>query len=235
MVNRPTDIEKDVPRILVMDDDDDTLAILRMVLKKEGYKVDLATDGMEGLKLLRERHHDLVISDVMMPKLDGYRFVETVRQDPSIRATPVILITAKKETEDKVAGLEKGADDYITKPYNLVELRARISSMLRLKEVRRELFEKEKELEHIRTLEQALMTISHHINNAIAPISGRAQLCNPKDPASVEKLIEACNEGGRRIVETMAMLEKVILEMKNPGKSDPRNSQLLYKIMQTKF
>jgi len=235
MVDRPTENEKDVPRILVMDDDDDTLAILRMVLKKEGYKVDLANDGVEGLKLLRDRHHDLVISDVMMPKLDGYRFVETVRQDPSIRATPVILITAKKETEDKVTGLQKGADDYITKPYNLVELRARIAGMLRLKDVRHELLEREKELERIRTLEQTLMTISHHINNAIAPISGRAQLCNPKDPATVEKLIEACNEGGRRIAETMALLEKVILEMKDPAKDSARNTQLLYKVMQTKF
>jgi CheY-like chemotaxis protein len=231
----PAENTSDAKRILVMDDDDDTLAILRMVLKKEGYKIDLATDGVEGLQLLRDRHHDLVISDVMMPKLDGYKFVETVRQDPSIRTTPIILITAKKETEDKVAGLEKGADDYITKPYNLVELRARIASMLRLKELRRELMEAEKELERIRTLEQTLMTISHHVNNAIAPISGRAQLCSPKDPSSVQKLIDACHEGSRRIAETMAMLEKVIAEMKDPSKHGSPNTKLLYDVMQAKF
>ncbi len=222
-------------RILIVDDDDDTLAILRMVLKRDGYKVDSANDGVQALDILKEKKHDLVISDVMMPEMDGYRFVETVRQDPDIRTTPIILITAKKETEDKVAGLEKGADDYITKPYNLVELRARINGLLRLRELRRELIEREKELEQIHTLEQTLMTVSHHINNAISPISGRAQLCKPDNPDSVVKLIDAAHEGTRRIRETIALLERVILTMKSSRHGRDQGNHILTQAMKTKL
>lgn len=205
----------DTPQLLVIDDDDDSLSILKMVFKKEGYQVDLANDGLEGLKLLKAKHHDVVISDVMMPKMDGYKFCEEVRSDPAIQSTPIILITAKKETIDKITGLEKGADDYVTKPYNLIELRARILAMLRMKRLRDELTAQQKELERIKTLEETLLAISHNINNAIAPIFGRAQICSPDDTESVEKLVEASLEGCRKVKETMELLEKVIGAMKN--------------------
>jgi len=204
------------PRILIIDDDEDTLAVIKMVMIKDGYQVDLAGDGVQGLRLLKQFHHSLVISDVMMPKMDGYVFCKTVRHDHDISMTPIILVTAKKELDDKLLGLTQGADDYITKPYNLAELRARIISMLHLSKLRSDLIERERELERIHTIEQTLIAISHNINNAIAPILGRAQICKPDDRHSVEKLIEASIDGCERVTNTIRLLEQVVTAMKHP-------------------
>jgi CheY-like chemotaxis protein len=167
--------------------------------------------------MLKRSHHDLVLSDVMMPKMDGFKFCEEVRRDPEIEMTPIVLVTAKNEMPDKITGLEKGADDYLTKPYNLIELRTRIASMLRLKKLRSQLISREKELERIKTLEQTLIAISHHINNATAPIQGRAQLCDLNKPDSVKKLIEVCLNGCAKITKTINLLGRVITVMKNPS------------------
>ncbi len=202
-------------RILIIEDDPDTVAILNMFFRKEGYNVDVAGDGEQGLEKLREHHHDLVLSDVMMPKMDGFKFCELVRSEPDLKMTPIVLVTAKSDPMDKIAGLEKGADDYLVKPYNLVELRVRVASMLKLKKLRSELIQKEKELERILTLEQTLVAISHHINNATAPIAGRAQICDPKDPDSVKKLIEASIDGCQKITETLDLLAQIIKMMKH--------------------
>ncbi len=204
-------------RILIIEDDADAVAILKLFFTKHGYEMDIAQDGEEGLRLLKHRHHDLVLSDVMMPKMDGFKFCEQVRSDPEIEMTPIVLITAKNEMPDKIAGLEKGADDYLTKPYNLTELRARIVSMLKLKKLRAELILREKELERIKTLEQTLIAISHHINNATAPIQGRAQLCDPAKTESVKKLIEVCLIGCLKITKTINLLSQVITAMKEPS------------------
>ena len=99
-------------RLLMIDDDVDTLAILKMIFVKVGYQVDVAHDGQEGLELLKQKKHDLVISDIMMPVINGYKFCELVRSDHEIRLTPILLITAKKDLFDKVVSLNVGADDF---------------------------------------------------------------------------------------------------------------------------
>ena len=206
--------------ILIIEDDPDTASILKMFFSKEGYTVELAADGEEGLKVLSERRHALVISDVMMPKMDGFAFCERVRKDPDLKMTPIVLVTAKNELSDKIIGLEKGADDYLIKPYNLLELKVRVATMLKLRGLRSELTQKEKELERVKTLEQTLIAISHHINNATAPISGRAQICRPDDPESVQKLISACTEGCTKITGTIELLSKLLQSMKDTDNGD---------------
>ena len=223
-------------KILIIEDDQDTVAILKMFFKKEGYHIDVANDGQEGFDKLKKDRHDLVISDVMMPKMDGFRFCELVRNEPAVKMTPIILVTAKNDPRDKIAGLEKGADDYITKPYHLIELRVRIASMLKLRKLRTELLHKEKELERIKTLEQTLVAISHHINNATAPIAGRAQICNIHDPESVKKLIDASISGCRKITDTIDLLAQVIKLMKNTSDETPIDfSNLTVNDLLTKF
>lgn len=223
-------------KILIIEDDPDTVAILKMFFKKEGYDIDVASDGQEGFDKLRKDRHDLVLSDVMMPKMDGFRFCELVRNEASIKMTPIILVTAKNDPRDKIAGLEKGADDYITKPYHLIELRVRIASMLKLKKLRTELLNKEKELERIKTLEQTLIAISHHINNATAPIAGRAQICDLNDPESVKKLIDASLSGCRKITDTIDLLAQVIKLMKSTTDETPIDfSELTVNDLLTKF
>ena len=114
--------------VLVVEDDKNIRDLLQMYLEKEGYAVTTAGDGGEALKKFRAIHPDLVLLDVMMPVMDGWAVCKTIRGESQ---TPVIMLTAKSETDDKVAGLKSGADDYITKPFEMREVLARIEAVLR--------------------------------------------------------------------------------------------------------
>ena len=121
------------PRILAVDDVAENLAIVRMRLEAHGYEVVTAADGEEALARVREVEPDLVLLDIMMPKLDGISALKQLKQDASLRFVPVILLTAKADKSDVVAGLEAGGDDYMTKPLDQSALIARVRSMLRIK------------------------------------------------------------------------------------------------------
>ena len=116
-------------RILLIEDNRDLAFGLRNNLEIEGYEVETAEDGMVGLKTFARVNPDLVILDLMLPELDGFRVLRSLRQDG--HATPVLLLTAKGEEADKVRGLRMGADDYVTKPFGLLELLARVEALLR--------------------------------------------------------------------------------------------------------
>lgn len=138
-----------VGRLLVVDDSPDNLEILSTRLRFRGYAVETATGGREALERISRRPPDLVLLDVMMPDLDGFEVTRRIKRDPKLPFIPVILVTARDSTEDKVAGLDAGADDYLTKPINFPELEARVRSMLRIKELQDELGEKNRELEQL--------------------------------------------------------------------------------------
>lgn len=123
----------DPPRILAVDDTPENLEILRMRLEANGYEVATAADGEEGLARARELTPDLILLDIMMPKLDGISVVRMLKHDQSLRSIPVILVTAKADTRDVVEGLDAGGDDYLTKPFEHRALLARVRSMLRQK------------------------------------------------------------------------------------------------------
>ena len=114
--------------VLVVEDDRNIAELLQMYLEKEGYSVTVAADGGQGLSKFRSVKPDLVLLDVMMPVMDGWAVCRTIRAEST---TPVIMLTAKGETDDKVAGLKQGADDYITKPFEMKEVLARIEAVLR--------------------------------------------------------------------------------------------------------
>ena len=115
-------------RILIIEDDRNIADLLRLYLEKEGYEVAIAYDGLKGLEKFREFKPDLLLLDVMLPGMDGWGVCRSIRQDSK---TPIIMLTAKSETEDKVFGLKQGADDYITKPFEMKEVLARIEAVLR--------------------------------------------------------------------------------------------------------
>ncbi len=119
-------------RILLVDDERAILTLLSYPLRKDGYEVVQAADGSEALNHFAERHFDLVVLDVMMPKLDG---LEVCRRLRAQSAVPIIMLTAKAEEIDKVLGLELGADDYITKPFSMREFRSRVKAALRRAEM----------------------------------------------------------------------------------------------------
>ena len=114
--------------ILVCDDDKEIVEAIEIYLTQEGYHVLKAYDGEEVLKVLSENHVDLLVIDVMMPKLDGIRATLQIRKENPL---PIIILSAKSEDADKILGLNVGADDYVTKPFNPLELAARVKSQLR--------------------------------------------------------------------------------------------------------
>jgi len=122
-------------RILAVDDAPQNLEILRARLEANGYEVITAADGEEGLARARDSDPDLVLLDVMMPKLDGVAVLKILKEDSALRFVPVVLVTAKSDMRDVVAGLEAGADDYLVKPFDQAALIARVRSLLRIKEL----------------------------------------------------------------------------------------------------
>jgi adenylate cyclase len=124
---------RDPPLILAVDDTPENLEILSVRLEANGYRVETAEDGEEGLARARELQPDLILLDIMMPKLDGISVVRALKQDPVLKSIPVILVTAKADTRDIVEGLDAGGDDYLTKPFEHAALLARVRSMLRQK------------------------------------------------------------------------------------------------------
>ncbi|WEK55231.1 MAG: response regulator transcription factor [Candidatus Cohnella colombiensis] len=117
------------PYITVIDDDEKITSLLRRSLAFEGYEISTAPDGSEGLKLIGQRQPDLIILDVMMPKMDGWEVCRRLRE--ARITSPVLLLTAKDEVQDRVKGLDIGADDYLVKPFALEELMARVRALLR--------------------------------------------------------------------------------------------------------
>jgi heavy metal response regulator len=116
-------------RILVVEDEKKVASFIKKGLEEEGYAVDVAADGEEGLGLALMRVHDLIVLDIRLPKMDGLRVLQALRHDSV--TTPVLLLTVRATIEDKVLGLDAGADDYLTKPFAFQELVARVRALLR--------------------------------------------------------------------------------------------------------
>src|ERR671932_2600136 len=114
--------------ILVVDDDAALLEVISIVLSSEGYRVVTAIDGVEALREVGQDGLDLVVLDIMLPKISGFEVLKKIREKSDV---PVVMLTAKSQSVDKVVGLELGADDYITKPFDTKELLARIRAILR--------------------------------------------------------------------------------------------------------
>ena len=115
-------------KVLVVEDDINIAELLRLYLQKDGFEVSHAADGGKAVEMAKEIQPDLVLLDIMLPVMDGWSVLRTIRQDSK---TPVIMLTAKGETNDKVQGLKQGADDYLTKPFEMKELLARVEAVLR--------------------------------------------------------------------------------------------------------
>jgi class 3 adenylate cyclase/CheY-like chemotaxis protein len=143
------------PLILVVDDNELNVDILETRLLDQGYQVITAGDGEQGIQAARERQPDLILMDVMMPKIDGITACKTIKTDASLPFMPVIMVTARADSRDIVAGLEAGASDYLTKPVDHAALLARVRSMLRIKELHDTVQEQAAQLaDWNRTLEQ---------------------------------------------------------------------------------
>jgi signal transduction histidine kinase len=188
-----------VEKILLVDDNADMLHFMSDQLKND-YNLLFARDGEEGIQETRTWHPDLIISDIMMPVKDGYQLCRELKEYPETSTIPIIFLTAKGALSDKIEGLEQGADDYLTKPFNREELRARVVSLLHKRKLQQEIAEKNKQLEEaLETLKRigrdlahtdkmralGLLTagVAHEINNPISFAKGSlsvAQNCFDK-------------------------------------------------------
>lgn len=115
-------------KILVVDDEKLIVKGIKFSLEKDGYEVEAAYDGLSGLEMIKQGGYDLVLLDVMLPKMNGFEVCQAAREFSNV---PIIMLTAKSDDSDKIAGLEYGADDYITKPFNILEIEARIKAIFR--------------------------------------------------------------------------------------------------------
>src|SRR5512135_3474566 len=122
-------MERGPMRLLVVEDEKKVASFIKRGLEEEGYAVDVAFDGEEGLRMSLDQVHDLIILDISLPKVDGLKVLSKIRQEKV--NTPVLLLTVRATIEDKVLGLDTGADDYLTKPFAFQELLARIRALLR--------------------------------------------------------------------------------------------------------
>jgi DNA-binding response OmpR family regulator len=117
-----------MPKILLVEDEETLIETLRYNFEREGYTILLATDGIQGLELARIECPDLIVLDIMLPRLDGFSACRILRQESNV---PIIMLTARQDEVDRIAGLELGADDYVSKPFSLGELFARVRAILR--------------------------------------------------------------------------------------------------------
>jgi serine phosphatase RsbU (regulator of sigma subunit) len=138
---------KKTPLILIVDDNPETLDIFEARLATLDYEIITATDGEAGLAMARQKQPDLILLDIMMPKMDGLTVCRKLKSDPSLPFMPIILVTAKADTKDIVAGLEAGGDEYLTKPVEHSALVARVKSMLRIKSLHDQVLEQSIQLE----------------------------------------------------------------------------------------
>lgn len=159
------------PRVLVVDDDERNIVLLSVKLEREGYELDRASNGLEALEKVQSFRPDLILMDVMMPKMDGYEALRILKAREETRFIPVIILTGRTEVEDKVLGFEVGAEDYINKPYSLQEVAARVKSLLRVRALQTKLRETEKMV----ALGEIVDGIAHEIRNPLMTIGGMAR------------------------------------------------------------
>jgi len=158
-------------KILIVDDALDTVELLRKRFQAEGYETAEAYNGEEGLRKVPEFNPDLIVLDIMMPKIDGYEVCQRLKADEKTRYIPILMLTAKGELEDKIKGLDIGADDYLSKPFDYKELSARVRSLLTVKAAH----EKKVEVEKSGALEQMMDQVAHEIRNPLTSIGGFAR------------------------------------------------------------
>jgi len=134
--------------VLVVDDDKTNRSLLSIILKKAGYRVIEAEDGQDAIKKSLDTPVDLVLLDIMMPNMDGYEACRRMKEDLRTQDIPVIFLSAKSETRDKILGLETGGADYVTKPFDKGEVLARVRSQLRIRSLTKEVIEKQQHLDN---------------------------------------------------------------------------------------
>lgn len=191
-------------KILIIDDSADTVELLRKRLRAIGYDTDEAFDGVEGLAKIEASVPDLVLLDVMMPRLGGIEVLKQIKAKEQTKYLAVIMLTAKSDVQDKVEGFDGGADDYITKPFDFKELAARVRALFAKREANAQLATEEKN----GALEYLVNEMAHEIRNPLVSIGGFARRVRDSLPDGTQN-----KEYLSIIIQNVAVLEKMVAHL----------------------
>ncbi len=197
-------------RILVVEDHEPLLAAIRDVLVGNGYEVVVAADGVDGLQAMDEQMPELIVADIMMPRMDGYQFYEAVRANPAWVSIPVIFLTAKAEKQDILHGKALGAEDYITKPFDpeelLIAVQARLKRAAAIRRAEEARFDEMKD--------EIVTILGHELRTPVTYIRGYADLALSDlaslSPDEVQEFLQGIRRGGERLTKLVESLLSVI-------------------------
>jgi DNA-binding response OmpR family regulator len=203
-------------RILVVEDAAAIRSILEEQLRAAGHDVEVAQDGCQGLDAAKRLSPDLILTDWIMPEIDGIQLIRALRADPVLRRTYVILLSCRDSSDDRIAGLDHGADEYLVKPWSEEELLARIRAGLRIQRLQKEVAA----AEHKAALLTMAATLGHEINNPLTSLSAALQIArlNPPSGPALLDLLDRCEAQVERLANVATTLK---------GLDDPRVTDYL--------
>ena len=200
------DFHREKARILVIDDDARQLTVISQQLGFAGYDVHLAGDGEKGMRATRELEPELVLCDWVMPGLDGLDFCRAIKSDPDLQATYITMLTGRDSTEDRIRGLDAGADDFLVKPVRTNELLAHVRAGLRITSLRQRLGD----AQHKLALLELAATLGHEINNPLSALFGHLELTRQYlgsgNVSRLEHHLRQATEVSRRIAQVAQQL-----------------------------
>lgn len=192
-------------KILIADDNENNRTLIKTKMEQDGYVVELAENGLEAVNKAEESVPDLIILDIMMPVMDGFEALKRLKEKDKTRYIPVIMLTARSGTTDKVRSLESGAEDYVVKPYSLAEISARVKSLLSMRALQRELRESEK----MAALGKLVDDISHEIRNPLVTIGGMARRLSESITGDTQlRYLEGITQGVSRMEHMMERVDE---------------------------
>lgn len=219
-------------RILVVDDTLRNIQILDAILEKEGYRINVATNGPQALEIVKRARPHLILLDVMMPEMDGFEVCRRLKADETSRDIPVIFLTARTETEDLVEGFEVGAVDYVTKPFNSTELLVRVRTHLSLYLLQRALRNSLDENARMKREHEAFLR--HELNNRITTILGYSHLLKEQvtheKPQKWASHIHSSAENMADLINTLRALQDIEAGTTTLTKREMDLTELLEKV-----
>ncbi len=220
MAGSPSSTEKPYV-VLIVDDDDEVRELLRVELELEGYTTITAGNGAEAISTIHRISPDVILMDVLMPKMNGIEATEIIKQDEVTKHIPILMITVVDNQEDIIKGLEAGATDYITKPFFLPELKARLNAIIRYKRLYDEIKSMQKQLlknERINTIKELTSIIQESNDNRLTVILSKVDLIRRKKGKATEEDLHSIEKAANKVKNTINNLR--VLDLFNPVASN---------------
>lgn len=208
------------PRILVVDDEHINVEFFQVMLSRLGYEVSTASDGDTALERIVGEHPDLVLLDNILPGRTGWEITRLVKRSDEYRSVSdvaIIMFSAMDDVEDKVEGFQLGIADYITKPFNFSEVLARIQSVLRQRELSRQVVRRERRLGLVESLNNSLIYFTRHIKEPLSRLREQAGLVDASDANAVQSFLQSITSQTEEFLATVEALEEQVQELTEQG------------------